>query len=245
MELTVEIAFDGWDGWLFRDRLNNGKGLPSRNNPPPSIFTTNHPVRCVVGTNEWLLEFTSENALTTYWFTGTNIIEHTEITKELPNRPRVGERFTEWHPSNDGNPGRPVRVADIMGAGSFSWLAFCSGPFLQREDRQIYPPGPFWKYSNLIYSGWTDRTTVFNDGLGLPRSLDLIATNNQPIFQYQVHRSTNVLGWSFPLEFYCVQYLPTGTNLWKLDFTAKGRVTAIGPGSKPEIPEELLKAGEK
>ena len=240
VELTAEIAFEGWDSWLFFDRLD-----ASGHDKPSSVFTTNYPVRCIVGADTWMLEFASENAMTTYWFTGTNIIEHTVITKEMRGRPQVGERFTKRHPSSDGNPGRPVKVADIMGAGSFCWVAFCSGPFLKREGRQIFPPDMLWKESSLVYSGWSDKTTVFKDGLGLPKSLDLIATNNQPIFQYQTRRSTNVLGWNFPLEFYCLQYLPTRTNLWKLDFTAKGRVTAIGMGSKPEIPEEVLKGAEK
>ncbi len=57
----------------------------------------------------------------------------------------------------------------------------------------------------------------------------------QPGSQY-LNKSTNVLGWNFPLEFYCVQYLPKHTNLWKLDFTAKGRLTSIKEGAKPEIP---------
>ena len=94
----------------------------------------------------------------------------------------------------------------------------------------------------MVYSGWSDQTTVFKDGLGLPKSLDLIATNNQPIFQYQVHKSTNVLGWNFPLEFYCVQYLPTGTNLLKLHLTTKGKLTSIKEGTKPEIPVEAQQA---
>src|SRR5207245_9498920 len=112
-------------------------------------------------------------------------------------------------------------------AGSICWLSFCSGSFLKRDGRQIFPPIPFWKESSLVYSGWSDKITAFKDGLGLPRSVDLIARNNQPIFQYRVRQSTNLLGWNFPLEFYCVQYLPSWTNLWMLALRAKGRVTYI------------------
>ena len=243
VELTAEIDFDDWDYRLFKDRINNDPGQTHL--MLPSIFTTNSSVRCVVGTNTWMIEFDSENAKTTYWFTGTNIIEHSVITKAIPNRPRIGERFTRAYASKDGNPGRPVRVPDLMGAGSICWLSFCSGAFLKREDRQIFPPSSFWKESSLVYSGWSDQTTVFKDSLCLPKSVDLIATNNQPIFQYQVHQSTNVLGWNFPLEFYGVQYLPTGTNNWKLHLTLKGRVTAIGAGSKPEIPPDVMKVIER
>jgi hypothetical protein len=70
----------------------------------------------------------------------------------------------------------------------------------------------------------------------------LISTNNQSIFHYQVHQTTNVLGCNFPLEFYGVQYVGIGSNGWTVDLTLKGRVTAIRPASKPGIPAEILKA---
>ena len=239
-EVTAEIAFDAWDYRLFRDRINNDPGQSHL--MLPSVFTTNSVMRCVVGTNTWMMEFDSENARTAYWFTGTNIIEHSVIPKAIPNRPRIGERFTRAYASRDGNPGRPVRVPDIMGVGSIGWLSFCSGAFLKREGRQIFPPGSLWKESSLVYSAWSDKVIAFEDGLGLPKTLDLIATNNQPVFQYQVHKSTNVLGWNFPLEFYCVQHLPAGTKHWKLAFTAKGMVNSIKEATKPEIPAAVQKA---
>jgi hypothetical protein len=52
-----------------------------------------------------------------------------------------------------------------------------------------------------------------------------------------------VLGWIFPLEFYLVQYKPTGTNVnWQVELTAKGRVTSIGVGTRPEIPAAVAKS---
>ncbi len=239
VELVAEVDLHDWDYWLFKDRINNDPGRSHLT--LPSIFTTNSMMRCVVGTNKWMMEFNSENATTTYWFTGTNIIEHTVITKDIPGRPPLGERFTETYPSIDGNPGRPVRVRDLMGPGSVCWMSFCSGAFLKRAGRRIFPPDSFWKESILADSGWSDKVITFKDGLGLPKSLDLIATNNQPVFQYQVHKSTNVLGWNFPLEFYCVQYFPTGTNHLRLALTAKGRVISIKEATQPEIPEVVQK----
>ncbi len=246
VELKAEIDYDEWDYRFLADRIN--RGLEKNPLNLPSIFHTNYMVRCVVGTNAWLIERDYSNGKQTYWFTGTNIIWHSDVTKETPGSPRVGEQFTWAKESNDGNLGRPVGVADLMGfdlPGRISWLAFCSSSFLKRDGRQIFPPSQWWKESSLVYSGWSDQTTVFQDGLGLPRILDLIATNNQPIFQYQTRQSTNVLGWNFPLEFYCVQYLPAGTNLWKLHFTAKGKLTSIKEGTKPKIPAEVKKAAEK
>ncbi len=59
--------------------------------------------------------------------------------------------------------------------------------------------------------------------------------------------STNVFGWEFPLEFYLALDRPpigedsreTQPGGWELDFIAKGSVTAIGEGRKPEIPSEV------
>jgi hypothetical protein len=199
----------------------------------------------------------------TRWFTGTNIIEHTLITKETlaadakkasqhsqfsMTPPPAGHRYTRIHESADGNPGRPGGVADLMGfdfPARVSWLAFCSGPFLKRDGRNIFPPSAMWKESNIVYSGWSDATEVFRDGLGLPKRINLVSTNGQSIFQYQVRQSTNVLGWNFPLEFYGVQYLPTGTNGWKLHMTLKGRVTGIHACAKPEIPAEVMSVIER
>ncbi|HXJ76377.1 MAG TPA: hypothetical protein VNM37_26195, partial [Candidatus Dormibacteraeota bacterium] len=86
---------------------------------------------------------------------------------------------------------------------------------------------------------------VFNDDLGLPKSINLVVTNNQSVFQYQVRQSTNVLGWNFPLEFHGVQQLPAGTNTWKLHMTIRGKVTSIHPGQNPEIPAEVMNVVER
>jgi hypothetical protein len=77
---------------------------------------------------------------------------------------------------------------------------------------------------------------VFDDSLGLPKSIKIFSKHGQLVFQYQVHQSTNVLGWDFPSEFYLVQYQRAGTNSFAIQLTAKGRVTAIKAGVEPKIP---------
>jgi hypothetical protein len=259
VELTAEVELNDWDYWFFSDRIGRYPGEAG----VPSIFRESQSRRCVVGEDTWMIESDFPTVKVTRWFTGTNIIEHTVITKQTPDAvvrrmsensklamtaPPAGHKYTRVYESVDGNPGRPVRVADLMGFDSVagvSWLAFCSGPMLKREGRQIFPPSAFWKESSIVYSGWSDSTEVFKDGLGLPKRINLLSTNGQSIFQYQVRQSTNVLGWNFPLEFYGVQYLPTGTNAWKLHLTLRGRVTSIGPASKPEIPADVMKVIEQ
>ena len=256
VELKAEVEIEDWDALFLFDKVGKWPG----SDHPPSIFRQRPTERCVVGANTWLLETTSENMKLTYWFTGTNIIVHTLVTRQTPDdfikraseisklamtSVPVGHRYTRIYESVDGNPGRPVRVADLMGfdiTAKVCWLAFCSAPSLKHEGRKIYPPSDFWKESSLVWSGWSDHTEVFQDSLGLPKTMTLVTTNNQCIFQYQVHTSTNVLGWNFPLEFYGVQYLPTGTNAWKLAQTLKGKVTAIGAAAEPRIPAEVMKA---
>ena len=259
IEIKADLEIDDWDGSFFFDKIGHWPGYDH----PPSLFTTNLNRRCVVGANTWMLESASANASVTYWFTGTNITEHSLVTSRLPDEvlkqmaqvsplaisaPAVGQQSTWTHESVDGNPGRPVRVADVMGLdlpAKVCWLAFCSGPSLRREGRQIYPPSDFWKESALVYWGWSDHTEVFKDTLGLPKSINLFSTNNQSIFQYQVHMSTNVLGWNFPLEFYGVQYVPNGTNTWKVALTFKGKVKSISPAAEPRVPPGVMHAVEQ
>ena len=121
-------------------------------------------------------------------------------------------------------------------------MAFCSGSVLKKEARHLYPPSDIWKQTVLAPHGFSDQTTTFKDNLGLPIHIKLFAETPQPIFQYQVHQVTNVMGWNFPQEFYMVQYVPDDGKAWVASFTARGRITAIGPGAKPQIPESDLKA---
>jgi hypothetical protein len=152
------------------------------------------------------------------------------------NIPSVGDQFTRVHRTDDGNPGRPIRAANLFldASGMMTWLAFCSGPALKRPNRHIPAPSALWKQ---FFSGeFKDESVVFDDSLGLPKSIKIFSKHGQLVFQYQVHQSTNVLGWDFPSEFYLVQYQRAGTNSFAIQLTAKGRVTAIKAGVEPKIP---------
>jgi len=139
--------------------------------------------------------------------------------------------------------------------GRIAWLAFCSGTYLKREGRRLYPPDDIWKErggerSPTNFSGFSDRTVVFNDGFGLPKSVHLQAARRGfPVLQYGVSSSTNVCGWEFPQEFYLAQYRPAYSwdsnrfdpDGWEVDFMAKGAIVDIRPGLKPESPAVRLK----
>jgi hypothetical protein len=258
VELTAEIEINDWDYWFLEDKGS----LPKTTGEARSIFTKAAVVHCVIGTNTWLMEGDFyRNSKARRWFTGTNIIEHSAITQELPeaetkrlsqiskfafSTPLVGHQSTRTYQTADGNPGRPVRVIDLMDLrGRICWLAFCSGSAIKRDGHQLFPPSDLWKELLSAPAGFMDKTTVFEDGLDLPRSVELFTPKDQLIFQYQVRQSTNVLGWNFPLEFYGVQYRPVRTNGWVVQLTVKGKVTAIGVGVEPKVPPMSEKTAEK
>jgi len=235
VELTSEIETFIWP---FRDATGE-----TTDNLTSRTWT----IRCVLGTNSWLIEgdFIA-NGKETWWFTGTNMIRHSVIT-QLPSKDmelyernhgrtysHVGQEFTNIIESVDGNPGRPVRTVDLLTGPSarICWLAFCSGPCLKRVGRQIFPPSDLWKELIASPSGFRDQTIVFEDDMGLPSNMDLFTTKNQPVLQYRVLRSTNVLGWNFPLEFHLAQYRPASSNGWELHLTAMGKVTSVGVRTK-------------
>jgi len=226
-------------------------------------------MHCVVGTNTWRMDGPFlQGAKSTAWFTDTNIVLNHELPKVVGADQRLldysdgphrivqvatssGQRWTTITASLDGNPSRPARQADALTLdGRIAWLAFCSGSCLKREGRRLHPPSDLWKEVVRAPAGFWDQTVVFEDGLGLPKSVRLQTTNGLVVLQYGIVGSTNVCGWEFPLEFYLAQYRPPlspgtnqiGHNGWEIDFISHGKVTAIGPGSEPKIPSEVTAA---
>ena len=95
VDVTAEIEINDWDYWLLEDESELTTG--TENSAP--IFPKSYPVRCVVGTNTWMMEGGfSRNTKKAYWFTGTNIITHTMA-------PQLALRHTRAYESLDGNPG--------------------------------------------------------------------------------------------------------------------------------------------
>ena len=221
-------------------------------------------IKCVVGTNVWRMdgEFL-QGAKSTCWFTGTNLVLIDDFPQPVAPMQRLldvksgtngeassfvqvatpsGQRWTKTLESVDGNPSRSSNVDLMMLKARIVWLAFCSGPAFRRPGHAIYPSSDVWK--ELICPPIVERSDLFEDGLGLPRRVDLYTTNSQPVLQYRTAATTNVLDWEFPLEFFVVQYrrarLPgshqTGTSGWELHFTARGKVMEIGPVTALDAP---------
>jgi len=253
VELTVKIESDDWSFQM----LANRHGISADHSLEPNgILDNARTLRCVIGTNSWVIEAEPgnliQNVKETIWFTGTNIIAHNMLVPGMSTRrdpqpgtaigtyPPGGERWTRVWESKDGNPGRTNEADVTPSLAKTCWLAFCSGSFLKQAGRKIPPPSDLWKEYLSAPNGFPDQTTVFHDALGLPRSIEQFANTNQTLLQYQVHQSTNLFGWNIPLSFYLVQYNPSGTNGWQVHLTAKGQVTSIGPGKKIEIPPDAF-----
>jgi hypothetical protein len=248
VDLTAQVEAFDWSYFFLVDHNDRLTRSPEQSG---SSFKVPMQVHCVIGTNSWFMERSYggcySNQESQAWFTGTKLVSAEKIIRIFTNDQGIVSQpgFTDvkiW-PSFDGNPGRPIKQQDFFMVDQYvPWIAFCSGPALKTKGHYLCPPSDVWKEEVNAPKGFKDETTLFPDGLGLPASLTLIATTTQPIFQYRAHLTTNMLGWSFPLEFYMVQYEPDDTNGWVASFTARGRITAIGPGIRPQIPESVLNA---
>lgn len=240
VELTVQVETYDWEA-----------------NEPASTWTA----RCLVDPHSWLIEGKfSRNARNTWWFSGSSFVGRTVITDLISDNelkrfarvgfpvlspPPIGQQFTRTEESSDGNPGKPVREADLMTRDArICWLAFCTTPALLNTNRHLFPPNDLWKQMVSAPAGFVERKERFDDSLGLLKSLDLYLTNQiQPILRYRVTGTTNVLGWTVPMEFYLAQYRPVllaGSNRfnskgWELDFSAKAKLTSIRIGPEQNL----------
>ncbi|MEY2410628.1 MAG: hypothetical protein QOF48_3298 [Verrucomicrobiota bacterium] len=199
-----------------------------------AVFLRTNTVRCVVGTNTWLLEGDfPANANETFWFTGTNIIRHTTITKRLPDTGRnrvhqfsskVPEVGTEYGTvfDSDGGPMNQTGLENV------AWLAFCSGKFFRAGGRKPLPipvdPRAPYATNSLIF---------FEDSLQLPRRVEFYADLGDVLCQYDVQQVTNILGWSIPIQFQVVHNRQNTSGTWERHSQVIGRVTSLLPASPP------------
>jgi hypothetical protein len=138
---------------------------------------------CITGSNIWRIQDDWVlGGLNKWFFDGTNIYETLQVVSPPSQEmQRVLERvggpamvpfdtaksnltINIWS-SSDGHPLGDETI-------NIEWLAFCSGAYLQREGRLIPLVCEDLRHTPDRYA-YTDKTEVFPDGLGLPRSVDL------------------------------------------------------------------------
>jgi hypothetical protein len=219
----------------------------------PTIAGSARDVRCVIGTNQWLIAgafFQDRHEVAR--FTGTNIVSETRTPPAGFQSTRRGEGGVEYryedaggvlrqvsasHPSADGNPLRPRGQADVLLSihAKVAWLAFCSGPAVRDHHSRLYPVSGLWKQV-MPESEFLTRASWLENGFTMAKQIYLLTPEGQLALEYQVVDRTNILGWDFPLEFSLAQYrelrLPgegVATNRWQLDFLARGKITSVAP----------------
>ena len=223
VEVAAEFEITSW-------RYQEETGLPMKRNQA-------YAVRCVVGTNMWLIENRSRtNATESVWFMDGKIIRQTTYAEDptpaaedpvyrgYRRLPRASILMTA-----DGYPGGDLFL-------NLPWFAFCSGPYLSRPGGSVPLPTPGQDRAAFGFKG---EATVFEDSLGLPKRATFHTAQGQLKCDYQVQKSTNILGWNFPIAFTVGQNEPDSLGKWNRQLSISGRVTSIRPAKPIELPEAI------
>ena len=123
-------------------------------------------VRCITGSTEWYIEH-DFHARQEWAFDGTNVVCVSAPLSGTSAQGNAKIRKEIW-PSRDGHPMGEFGV-------NMPWLAFCSGPYLKRENRSVPLPCGILRHCPDRFA-YTDVTTTLDDKLGLPRSVDLFTS---------------------------------------------------------------------
>jgi hypothetical protein len=241
VEVTAELEMVRW---------NYG----GQHEPPSAVWKTWR-TRCVVGTNSWLMETEFAPARHAWLFNGSSVIAYTVLTdypsdrKELykKNHPEtvLGKGYSNTNATDIGVPflGPAFPAGRLFDSNmNIPWLAFCSAPYLKAKPEHVPLPTDGLSAYGIRH---TDDTTLFEDSLGLPRAVDLIAATNQPVCRYRVLESTNVLGWNFPLRFAVAEYLANRDGRWELKESTSGWIIDIRASEAPQLPTPAQSEVEK
>jgi hypothetical protein len=221
VEVNADLEITTW-------RYQEETGLPLKN-------SRGYSMRCVVGTNTWLIENHSQtNFKESVWFVDGRIVRQTvnqdSAADELGIRTmRRSPRSASVLSAPDGYPGGELLL-------NLPWFAFCSGPYLKLPGHSVPLPTPT---QDRVAFGFRAEVTAFADSLGLPRRVAFYTGQRQLKCDYQVQLSTNVLGWNFPTAFTVVQNEPNDIGQWNRQLSVSGRVISIQPAKKPELPVDI------
>jgi len=222
VEVTADIEVTSW-------RYHEETGLPLKSSRTFSV-------RCVVGTNTWLIERHSTNtAQESVWFVEGKIIRLTTPTQDSApddsefRTMRRGTRYLSVLAAADGYPAGDLFL-------NLPWFAFCSGPYLRRPGQAVPLPAP---PQDRAAFGFRSEVTAFEDSLGLPRRVQFFNGQKQLKCDYQVQQSTNVLGWNFPLSFTVTQNEPNSLGVWNKQLAVTARVKSVQPAPEPALSEEV------
>ncbi len=232
VELTADIEILPW-----------GSGPGGSDGARPQSFQ----IHAIVGRNNWILEYQLGQTTNRCSFDGVRIVEQRWTPRTAQDPAGANPSVYLWSrdsESPDGNPGQTVQVMDHLEmVGRIAWLAFCSAPALNNPSHKLYPPWDFWK-EYFPPATFVEKVSRFQDDLGLPASVLLLSGEHQPILDYRVFVTTNVVGWLFPQSFFLIEHaptehLPTGGG-WKPQHVVHGKLTSIAPAANPLPPSKVV-----
>ena len=231
---------------------------------------TSYTIRSIIGTNRWWFEASpsANNGRSSWWYTGTNTVHLFEVTKPVDppltqfggprsSQQRIGDRWATIHPASE--------QPNLVGIENLAWLAFCSGPGLKTGAWHASPPSLISATNPHL----PNKTELFDDALGLPKRVELYSWDKALLCLYEVRQSTNISGWSVPLQFQLTDYgvyayeiqqrsnFFAGTTPRQLRLSAtidaasddqtpkpgsrlSGIVTSVRLGTGPQVPPEVI-----
>jgi RNA polymerase sigma factor (sigma-70 family) len=233
-------------------------------------------VLCTAGRQKWQVYCRNLNGTEMLCFAdGTNFFEGLHPVEPTPKEAeeRISKHFglaivpfkeaasnasVRVFPSPDGAPVGNVWV-------NLPWLVFCSGQYLKRPGRVIPVPTTFIPHTPDAFA-YADKSEVFDDGFGLPKTVHLYASEAQfeksvkrasflgnpdvdlwrrafpwfkdgvEAFNYTVLESTNFAGRELPLRFEFSQPVPSTDGSSTVRAKGSGRITDLRVSEAPESP---------
>jgi len=151
-------------------------------------------VRCVVSATRWFMEnHAPRNSILYFYCDGTNTYSTFEYTRDYD--PTTAPSLQKHLGFVNGRVAGALPILTVipslhpledMGVNA-PWMAYCSSGFLAQRARLMPLPGP-WHIRHSLYAlGYTDETTLFEDALALPCSLDLYSSMS--LMRQSPHRS--------------------------------------------------------
>ncbi len=126
------------------------------------------PFTCVTSSNVWRIDDNySKNGKSAWDYDGTNVYRSLQISRASENSPAT----ILISPSPGGHPLGDLGV-------NLPWLAFCSGTYLKRPERDIpLPVADVHEYTDSL--SCTDKTEIFDDVDGLPSLVELFTSRSK------------------------------------------------------------------
>jgi hypothetical protein len=146
-------------------------------------------IHCIVGKNQWRIDVPETNAEEEWYFDGSHIYMDIITTNSHPQL--LGQRPQNAGPQPTPQGGSPtnsdqiVSTVNVWGSvdgcplsdirANIPWLAFCSGPYLKQAHRLVPFPVVDLRHAPDGFA-YYDKTVAFDDDFGLPRSIELFAS---------------------------------------------------------------------